>query len=510
MLVCWVTTYVLAPVLTRHFAGSLMRQQQVPGPALAERVARWVVARPRSVLGLVAFLFIGSVLGLASRRADWLETDFSRLRRADSFESGERYWGKRMDATLRRYLTPTVVLTDSSQQAEQVALAARRAAAEGKAGGLIASVRSASDVLPPARGAALLEAQRLGQLVTSSMLEALKPDHRAFAERALSDAALTPLTAEDVPTALAAGLRDMEGRLDRNVLIFPVTSGLTWDAERLEQFAHEVRGLVRAVGPGPVAASPLLLSSDIIEALRRDGPRATVIALGAAILVTVIAFRSLRLSLLALASLGLGVVLMLGAAAWAGQRLNFSNFVALPITFGIAADYAINVLKRYQSGADVAQAVANTGGAVALCSVATVIGFGSLLVANNQALFSFGVLAVAGELSSLAAAVLIIPAFLGWREARSTPYARWVRGGGSGSTHESARSCAAGSGPAVRAAGRCRSEAADPGRSHRAHSTQSVGARRPGRAARGRGSGRRSARGALATRATGILRRAQP
>ncbi len=422
MLMCWATTYVLAPVLTRHFAGSLSRRQKERGPALAERSARWIVARPRSVLGLVACLCVGSVLGLATRRADWLETDFSRLRRADSFESGERYWGKRMDATLRRYLTPTVVLTDSPQQAEQVALAARRAAVEGKAGGLIASVRSSSDVLPPARGEALLEARRLGQLVTSAMLESLQPEQRAFAERALSDAALTPLTAEDVPAALAAGLRDMDGRLDRNVLIFPVPSRLTWDAERLEQFAHDVRGMVHAVGPGAVAAGPLLLSSDIIEAIRRDGPRATVIALCAAILVILIAFRSFRLSLLALGSLGLGVVLMLGAAAWAGQRLNFSNFVALPITFGIAADYAINVLKRYQSGADVAQAVANTGGAVALCSVATVIGFGSLLVANNQALFSFGVLAVAGELSSLAAAVLIIPAFLGWREARSTTF----------------------------------------------------------------------------------------
>jgi predicted exporter len=429
MLVCWATTYVLAPVLTRQLAGSLSRQQKVRGPALAEHVARWVVARPRSVLGLVAFLFIGSVLGLASRRADWLETDFSRLRRSDSFETGERYWGKRMDATLRRYLTPTVVLTDSLQQAEQVAVAARRAAAEGRAGGLIASVRSASDVLPQARGDALLEAQRLGQLVTGSMLDGLKPEHRAFAERALSDAALTPLVADDVPTALAAGLRDMDGRLDRNVLIFPVPSALTWDAERLEQFSHEVRGLVRGVDPGAVAAGPLLLSSDIIEAMRRDGPRATIIALVAAVLVTLVAFRSVRLSLLALGSLGLGVVLMLGAAAWAGQRLNFSNFVALPITFGIAADYAINVLKRYQSGADVAQAVANTGGAVALCSVATVIGFGSLLVANNQALFSFGVLAVAGELSSLCAAVLIIPAFLGWREARSTAYTAVGPGG---------------------------------------------------------------------------------
>jgi predicted RND superfamily exporter protein len=103
---------------------------------------------------------------------------------------------------------------------------------------------------------------------------------------------------------------------------------------------------------------------------------------------------------------------MLGFGAWTGQHLNFTNFIALPITFGIAADYSINVLKRCQSSGNPRDAVAHTGGAVALCSLTTVIGFGSLLVAQNGALFSFGSLAVAGELTCLATAVLAIPAYL--------------------------------------------------------------------------------------------------
>ena len=28
-------------------------------------------------------------------------------------------------------------------------------------------------------------------------------------------------------------------------------------------------------------------------------------------------------------------------------RLNFLNFIALPITFGIGVDYAVNVVQRY-------------------------------------------------------------------------------------------------------------------------------------------------------------------
>jgi predicted RND superfamily exporter protein len=110
---------------------------------------------------------------------------------------------------------------------------------------------------------------------------------------------------------------------------------------------------------------------------------------------------------------------MLGVSAALGERLNFSNLIALPITFGIGADYSINVLKRLQAGGDVHTAVANTGGAVALCSATTVIGFGSLLVAQNRALSSFGALAIAGELSCLATAVLIVSAYFAWRDRRN-------------------------------------------------------------------------------------------
>ena len=79
--------------------------------------------------------------------------------------------------------------------------------------------------------------------------------------------------------------------------------------------------------------------------------------------------------------------------------------------------YAVNVMTRYvQDGAkDTSAAVRATGGAVALCSLTTIIGYSSLLVAENRALFLFGLLAVLGEITCLAAAVVALPALLEWR-----------------------------------------------------------------------------------------------
>jgi len=413
MPICWVATYVLAPPLIRFWGEALGRHaRETRGPGLAERVAGLVVSRPRWVLAVSAVLFLASLAGMAQRQGDWLETDFSRLRRADSFVSGERYWGKRMDATLQRYLTPTVVLTDSATQAEAVARAAREMATSGKAAGLIASVRSAGDVLPVTRDEALMEARKLDAALTPSMRAALPAEQRALVDRFLSPKGLTPVTPADVPPALAAGLRDRDGRFDRNVLIFPRLTSDTWKMGTIAEFTHDVRQMVESTAPTAAVTGHLLVSNDIIDAMRRDGPRATAIALGVTLLVVLLAFRSFELSLLAMGSLALGVTLMLGFGAWVGQRLNFTNFIALPITFGIAADYSINVLKRSQASGNPRDAVAHTGGAVALCSLTTVIGFGSLLVAQNGALFSFGELAVTGELTCLATAVLAIPAYL--------------------------------------------------------------------------------------------------
>ena len=109
----------------------------------------------------------------------------------------------------------------------------------------------------------------------------------------------------------------------------------------------------------------------------------------------------------------MGVLWMVGAAAHADLRLNFLNFIALPITFGIGCEYPFNIFDRSRLlGGDVSGAVKRVGGAVTLCSFTTTVGYGSLLFADNQALQSFGRLAVSGEITTLLCAVLVLPALL--------------------------------------------------------------------------------------------------
>jgi uncharacterized protein len=54
--------------------------------------------------------------------------------------------------------------------------------------------------------------------------------------------------------------------------------------------------------------------------------------------------------------------------------------------------------------------VRSTGAAVALCSLTTIIGYSSLLIARNRALYLFGLLAVLGEIACLSVALAGLPA----------------------------------------------------------------------------------------------------
>jgi predicted RND superfamily exporter protein len=168
----------------------------------------------------------------------------------------------------------------------------------------------------------------------------------------------------------------------------------------------------------------------MLESIRRDGPIVTAVAfLGVVLLVSLVTWKR-RGAYLVLLALLAGVLWMVGGAAALGVRVNFLNFIALPITFGIGVDYAINVFlraceegpaphgERGPQDGQTGSAITATGAAVGLCSLTTIIGYAALLGADNQGLRSLGALAILGEFACLGAALVILPAALRLREAR--------------------------------------------------------------------------------------------
>jgi predicted RND superfamily exporter protein len=417
MLASWATAFVLVPPLLLWLDGG----KPAPSPAKGQGwVMRGVVGiverRAPLIVAAAAALTVASAVAATRFDSSRLEYDFNKLRRADTWKSGEGLWGRKMDAILGHYLTPTVVLCSTPEQARAVEKRVRESVEHGVLGPMVARVVSVDDVLPVGQQAKIDELDALRRALTPKIRSLLSPADRDRVDDMLGDEHLTPVRVEDLPSSFTTGMRERDGSIGRSILVYPRPSDALWKADSMRLFVRTLRdlGALESSG-GPVfVAGSIPLSSDILVSIGRDAPIASLVSFLGVMVVVVVVLRARAASLYVIASLLVGVLWLVGATMALGIKINFSNFIAFPITFGIGVDYAVNVMTRYvQDGEhDVRGAVRSTGSAVALCSLTTIIGYSSLLLARNRALFLFGLLAVLGEIACLTAAVVALPAWL--------------------------------------------------------------------------------------------------
>jgi predicted RND superfamily exporter protein len=184
------------------------------------------------------------------------------------------------------------------------------------------------------------------------------------------------------------------------------------DLRYLSTYADSFRETRLPSGKVVRGSGHAVIFADMLKAVVRDVPRAVALSLGLTLVTVLLAFRRGASSLAVLFALGVGSAGMASFLWAANVKLNFLNFAALPVTFGIGVDYAVNVAQRHhaEGARSVTSTLRTSGGAVVLCSLTTVLGYLALLGSHNQAIRSLGSLGVVGEVSCLLSAVLVLPA----------------------------------------------------------------------------------------------------
>src|SRR5262249_40540249 len=160
----------------------------------------------------------------------------------------------------------------------------------------------------------------------------------------------------------------------------------------LLRWANAYREAKLPDGDTIVGSGRAVIYADMWAAVIDAVPPAVSFSFLATLLVVVVAFRGRRAAFVVIAALLVGIAWLAGAFVLFGVKLNFLNFIALPITFGIGVDYAVNIVQRYtMEGADGAlTAIRETGGAVILCSMTTTLGYLALVSSMNLAVRSLG------------------------------------------------------------------------------------------------------------------------
>ena len=102
-----------------------------------------------------------------------------------------------------------------------------------------------------------------------------------------------------------------------------------------------------------------------------------------------------------------------------GIQMNFINIFVTTMIIGIGVDYGVHIIApllevRERPGLEVEQALAETGGAVVIAALSTVVGFGSLVVSHYPGLRSTGKVAALGAACTCLVAITLLPAFIAW------------------------------------------------------------------------------------------------
>lgn len=222
------------------------------------------------------------------------------------------------------------------------------------------------------------------------------------------------ISIDDLPEKVARSFTEKDGTRGRIVYIVPKSGESVWDAHYLIRWANSFRHTTLPTGEEIKGSGRAVIYADMIQAIVDDAPKPVFVAVIGVIIVILIAFRGSPKALGVFIPWLFGVCMLVAYLYLKNIKLNFLNFIVLPITFGIGADYSHNLMQRYleEKGQNLERVFVETGGALVLCSLTTSIGYVALMFSINKGIASFGVAAAIGELTCLLSSVLILPSFL--------------------------------------------------------------------------------------------------
>lgn len=426
MIFCWVATYVFTPailaaserVLPSYREGKPHKGMRLDYGWPFEKLA-FAAPRLLTVVGgvlLLVSLFFSAKYFLA----DPMEYDMTKVRNERKERTSAGVLQGKVDGLVGRLgQDGLAIVTDRLDQVPllEIELEQRRAAAppDKKPFEQVVTIFS------------LLPKQQVEKipLVNEMRDRILRARQRGFIEDKdwvelepqLPKAPVHEIGIADLPEQVARSFTEKDGTRGRIVYIVPTVGESVWDGKYLIRWADSFRKTTLPNGEIIKGSGQSVIFADMIQTVGEDAPRAIIACSVGSILIILVAFRGHVHSLGVFVPWLLGLAMMVAFLYLDHIKLNFLNFVALPITVGIGAEYAHNLMQRYrvEGRARLGRVIREAGGAVILCSLTTVIGYLALLKSINRGIVGFGLAAAMGEITCIAAAVLVLPAYLVWR-----------------------------------------------------------------------------------------------
>lgn len=275
------------------------------------------------------------------------------------------------------------------------------------------------------RGAALLAElqKRLEQLPAATCYQRLSWFQQQLADDLLrrlqlvqSMAASEPPQLDDLPPSLVTRFVGQSGRY----LLKVYGRGSIWNMDDLSAFVRAVRRV------DPDATGNPLQAYEASRDMQRSYQLSALYALVGIVLVLYLDLGSIRMTALTLVPVGFGLVQLLGLMGLLNLPLNPANMLVLPLILGIGVDNGVHIVHDYLSRPSGPYRMSPaTAAAVLLTSLTTMLGFGTLMMADHRGLESLGRTLTLGMTCCLFSSLLVLPPLLmivrRWQEGGDVP-----------------------------------------------------------------------------------------
>lgn len=420
MLLCWLSAFSVLPAgLCVLHRTNRIRPQPDGGSGLGRALVR---ALPRNNKVVVV---VGAVLIVVSAAVSWhyvvsdpMENDWKRLRSDSSLSEESEHWYRMVMHRFKRDFRAgisgrfAIALNERAQVPDVIAMMREHDRDKPPQQRLLAQIVAMSDLLPHDQEEKLKVLARIRELLADNGIADLDDKDRELIEQLTPPDDLRALTEADIPEELSWPFIEKDGTSGRIILATSAPRFDAWIVSHRVEFAAGVRRL--SWPEGALIGGQAFVVADIIAAMKEDGFKATVLAvIGAIFMVWLVVGRG-RHGAITLISGIAGMLCMIALLDVFAVKINFLDFVAVPITIGIGIDYSVNIaVRERQEGHKGTRHVLSTiGASVVLCSYTTIVGYGSLLLSDNAGIRSFGEAAILGEFACILMAVLLTPALL--------------------------------------------------------------------------------------------------
>ncbi len=146
-----------------------------------------------------------------------------------------------------------------------------------------------------------------------------------------------------------------------------------------------------------------------------------VLPLAALLVALVLIFfhRTFKGLLIGFLPLGYAVVLTFGSLGIIAPQMSILTIAAVALLLGLGVDYSIYLANRYAEESDIQDKVervektlGRTGKAVLMCSITTIVGFGSLMTSNMPPMANFGLACTTGISFAFISAAILVPCYV--------------------------------------------------------------------------------------------------